>query len=739
MKKITLLFLLLISIMVYDAKADTSYTLDGGNGKMVFQLNANGVYNLYKKNSSGGTIKQIYPPSAVLFGLKIGSAVYRSGECCTVTAGCSCGSKYIANVGTQLTAADVSAVTSGTVKHIEKKYTGTYNSYPFTVYWRVDYNIAEDRLGFTAIIDASNIPAGTSISYAYAVDTYVNGLDAAKAITIPDIIRNGTSLNNSNSITTLTQAEVQSLNFVGCINTTASGNDMFGFHADGNRKFDRAYSALYNPAASPQQYLNKELLSTPVSLVDFKDNSFTYGQVDNGIAVVYDNIPTGEATTINTSVFIAQNVTSNANLDWTWNNSKGLTVAVGTPVDLKINAANIGTEAITGVSYTVAMPSGLPASGAVAHTGFTAGNYTGASGSTSCSVSGASIPINTTGVLTIPVSTAKYGSWTVAASQFSGLTYTVNPSGISPAVLNVTSEVNYSSGTEKTVIREEAAPYTVQLPDGVMANGNLTVNLSNSNPADFTAPASVVISNGTNSVSFNVTPKATATPGATNITTINSLSGNNSNYVNIGATNSATTIAKVPVLSPPNASTFCPGATISIDFSGTDIIPANCTWTNTNTAIGLAASGSGDISFTATNTTNNTISGIITVTPNDKGDSKQFSISIDPLLTPAVEISANPGFEVCESIASITFTATPTNGGATPSYEWKIDGVQVQTGASESYTLNNLSLYHKSKISCTLTTSVTCPTTTMVNQEKNIRVSPCVISVNPQIRGKIRE
>jgi hypothetical protein len=152
----------------------------------------------------------------------------------------------------------------------------------------------------------------------------------------------------------------------------------------------------------------------------------------------------------------------------------------------------------------------------------------------------------------------------------------------------------------------------------------------------------------------------------------------------------------------------------------------------------LAASGSGNISFSATNATSGAISGIITVTPNDNGDSKQFTITVNPQLTPAVEISANPGFNVCESVGSITFTATPTNEGASPSYEWKVDGISVQTGASENYTLNNLNLYRKSKISCTLTTSIACPTTTTVSQEKNIQISSCVIPVNPHIRGKIR-
>ncbi|MDR2056755.1 MAG: hypothetical protein LBP83_00420 [Dysgonamonadaceae bacterium] len=729
-----LLFLLPALTVVYDAKADTAYTLDGGNDKMVFQLKSNGVYNLYKKNASGGIVKQIYSTNAVLFSLKIGTSIYKSGEC-----GGACGGQSISGIGTVLTASDVSAATTGTVMHIEKKYSGKYNNYPFEVRWRVDYNKAEDRLAFTATIDVSKIPAGTMISYSYAVDTYVNADDNAKAITIPDIVRNGMSLNNSGGTYTLTQAELETVNFIGCINTTANGNDMFGFYADGGRKFDRAYSAYYGPVASPQKYLKGNYNGQVLLNTNNVANTFNYSTTDNGIGVAYDSIPTGEITVINTSAFIASNVTSNANLDWTWNDRKILNAAAGTAVSLKINASNLGTAQITGIGYTVAMPSGLPASGAVTHTGFTGGTYTGSAGSTSCSVSGANIPINTTGQLVIPVSTAKYGSWTMAASQFSGLIYTVNPAGIAPAVLNLRSVVNYTSADTVSVVREQSTGYTIKLPAGVKANGALTVNLSNTNTTDFTAPSSVVIPDGGDSIRFNVTAKATAAPGAANTTTIGSLSGSNSSYVSVGATKTVVTSAKVPVLTQPSVSPACPGDTVTVNFTGSDIVASQCTWTNTNTAIGLGAGGSGNISFTAANATSGAISGTVTVIPHDKGDSIRFTITVNPRLAPAVDITAQPNFIICEGdTTAIVFTALPTNGGAAPSYVWNLNGSAVG-GITNSYKLTNLNQHQgKSKISCMLTSSIACPSTTTVSSEKEIWISSCVIPVNQHIRGRIK-
>jgi gliding motility-associated-like protein len=59
------------------------------------------------------------------------------------------------------------------------------------------------------------------------------------------------------------------------------------------------------------------------------------------------------------------------------------------------------------------------------------------------------------------------------------------------------------------------------------------------------------------------------------------------------------------------------------------------TWTNSNTAIGLAASGTGNVpSFTATNKGSSTIKGTITVTPNYNGCAgiaKSYVVTVIPL------------------------------------------------------------------------------------------------------------
>jgi hypothetical protein len=123
-----------------------------------------------------------------------------------------------------------------------------------------------------------------------------------------------------------------------------------------------------------------------------------------------------------------------------------------------------------------------------------------------------------------------------------------------------------------------------------------------------------------------------------------------------------------------------------------------------------------------------------------EGSKLTITVTINPgqSVSSSVAISAGTtGFEVCEdAVSQIALTAIPANGGASPSYVWKVNGTQVGTGTT--YTLSNLRQYRpKATVSCTMTPNVTCPVSPTVTDEKLIRISSCVIPVNPHIRGKM--
>ncbi|MFP4555848.1 MAG: Ig-like domain-containing protein [Bacteroidales bacterium] len=108
-------------------------------------------------------------------------------------------------------------------------------------------------------------------------------------------------------------------------------------------------------------------------------------------------------------------------------------------------------------------------------------------------------------------------------------------------------------------------------------------------------------------------------------------------------------------------------------------------------------------------------------------------ITIDPILTPSVSISASQSESICEG-TEVTFTATPTNGGASPEYQWKLNGSNVGT---DQTTYSNSSLTDGDNVSCVMTSSETCTsenpvTSNVITMVVTTNVTPSVsISASP--------
>ena len=122
----------------------------------------------------------------------------------------------------------------------------------------------------------------------------------------------------------------------------------------------------------------------------------------------------------------------------------------------------------------------------------------------------------------------------------------------------------------------------------------------------------------------------------------NTYSGNgiDERIVTGGGTGTIVTVV-TPTVTDPTDVSVCVGSSVAaINFTGNDLPGVVYNWTNSNTAIGLAASGVGTISsFMATNTTNAPITATITVTPVANGCSgtpQTFIITVNPLPTAVV-------------------------------------------------------------------------------------------------------
>ncbi len=148
----------------------------------------------------------------------------------------------------------------------------------------------------------------------------------------------------------------------------------------------------------------------------------------------------------------------------------------------------------------------------------------------------------------------------------------------------------------------------------------------------------------------------------------------------------AVTVNPLPVANNIiGATEVCFGSTIDL----TEGTAGTIVWNSSNPAI-ATVNGSGLITPVASGggTTNITY----TVTDGNgctSASSAVHAVTVNPLLTPSVTIGST-ATAICTG-TNVTFTATPTNGGSSPSYQWYVDATPVGSNSStySSTTLNN--------------------------------------------------
>ncbi len=139
-----------------------------------------------------------------------------------------------------------------------------------------------------------------------------------------------------------------------------------------------------------------------------------------------------------------------------------------------------------------------------------------------------------------------------------------------------------------------------------------------------------------------------------------------------------------PTVNPVNDVVVCSGQPVSVMFSGTGTPPITYAWTNDNPAIGLGASGNGNLNFpTPAGITSPQVANI-TVTPSSAGcmgTPETFTITVNPPPT----VDDPPNITVCPGDAlSVVFTGS----SPTATYNWSASLPIPGGGASGTGDIN---------------------------------------------------
>jgi len=193
---------------------------------------------------------------------------------------------------------------------------------------------------------------------------------------------------------------------------------------------------------------------------------------------------------------------------------------------------------------------------------------------------------------------------------------------------------------------------------------------------------------------------------------------------NNGCTNTATiTVNPTPTVTVPSNIILCDSSVVAAATFVSNPPGGTFSWTNSNTAIGLASSGTGNIpQFTAINTGTTPITATITVTPATTcpGIPSSYTITVNPTPTVAVPVDIT----VCNgtSVSGSTFTS-PVAG---TTYTWTNSNTDIglpsgNSGDIPTFTATNTGI---DPISSVITVTPTASSCTGLPVTFNVLVNP---------------
>lgn len=377
---------------------------------------------------------------------------------------------------------------------------------------------------------------------------------------------------------------------------------------------------------------------------------------------------------------------SGGNGNYTWDPVPGLSGTTGQNVNITPTSAGTYDFTVTSATGNALCPSSNQATTTI--------EVINCSCTITASNTGDVCPSEQSGLAATQVTDATGYSWTGPNGYNSTLQ---NPGPITPPTTpgsydyTVTATVPSGTCTSTTTIVVKPLPDAIVPASLTACNGELipeSVLESNPTGATFTwtnsntsiglgaaGSGNIPTFTASNTTSSNADGSVSVTP------TLNGCVGT-SETVNI-------TIYPTPSVNAISDQQLCHGANVTAVSITGPVSGTTFDWTNSNTNIGLAASGAGNIaSFTASNTTNSAVTATITVNSIANGcvgTSTDFDIVVNPLPT----VVAPNDYAICAN------TTTIVSGSGANTYLWNnnvTDGVGFTPTQTATYTVTGTDL-----------------------------------------------